>query len=44
MKFIQDIVKKPNWRMKLQNPEIREKWKAEAKDYEVREEVFEYAI
>jgi hypothetical protein len=44
MKVIQYIMTKPQWRQKLNKPEIIAKWKAEAADWDVRSEVFEYSL
>ena len=42
--FIQAVLDKPEWRRKLSVPEIVSKWRAEAETYELRPEVFDYAI
>ena len=44
MKFIQAVLNKPDWRMKLTDSKIVSKWKVEAESYEIRTEVFDYAI
>jgi len=44
MKFIQAVLNKPDWKRKLNSSEIVSKWRVETKDYQLRKEVFDYAI
>ena len=44
LKFEQAVMNKPDWKEKINDKEIVAKWKKEASEQEVREEVFDYAI
>jgi hypothetical protein len=44
LKFMQAVMEKPEWRRKMNEEEIIEKWKVEATEYEIRPQVFNYAL